>query len=219
MDKLLDKKTFQKMITPGSTIMVGGFMTCGTPEIFIDWLVEAKIGDLTIICNDAGYEDQGVGKLIKHNLVSRLIASHIGLNPEAGRRMGEGSLTVELIPQGTMAEQIRSYGAGLGGVLTPTGVGTIVETGKQVIEVDGKRYLLEKAMGADFALVQAFEADRFGNLVYAKTARNFNPIMATAAKTVMAAVKKMHHDALHPECVITPHVLVDYIVKEDADGR
>ncbi len=219
MDKHLDKKTFQTMIKPGSTIMVGGFMTCGTPEILIDWLVEAKIGNLTIICNDAGYENQGVGKLIANNLVARLVASHIGLNPEAGRRMGEGSLTVELVPQGTLAEQIRAYGAGLGGVLTPTGVGTIVETGKDVITIDGVKYLLEKAMGADFALIEAREADPYGNLVYAKTARNFNPIMASAAKTVIARVKDVRAEALDPEVVITPHVLVDYVVEGDEDGR
>lgn len=214
MNKWIDKKTFQSLIKDGQRIMFGGFLTCGTPEKFIDWIVETNVKDLTLIGNDAGYPDKGVGKLIANNQVKHLIATHIGTNPYAGKLMSEGLLKVDLIPQGTLIEQVRAYGAGLGGILTPTGVHTVVENGKQKIEIQGKTYLLEEALGADIALVSAYYADELGNLTYAKTARNFNPIIATAAKQVIAlAAHKVEH--IDPESVITPHIFVDFVCGGD----
>ncbi len=213
MDKTLEKKQFQALLKDGLSIMVGGFMTCGTPETLIDWVVESGVKDLTIICNDAGFPEQGVGKLIKNHQVNTLIASHIGLNPFAGAQMSSGELNVILIPQGTLAEQIRAHGAGLGGILTPTGRKTIVEEGKQLMAVNGVEYLLEPALGADLALIEIAKCDPLGNAVYAKTARNFNPVMATACETVVALTHKMV-PAIDPEVIVTPHVFIDYIVKE-----
>jgi acetate CoA/acetoacetate CoA-transferase alpha subunit len=214
MHKLMNKASFMSAMQDGMRIHVGGFMVCGTPRLLVDWLVESGVKDLTIICNDAGYEDEGVGKLIKNGQVKTLIASHIGLNPEAGRRMREELMDVELVPQGTLAERIRAYGAGLGGVLTPTGIHTIVEEGKQVITVGGRQYILEEALGTDIALIEAKAADPLGNLVYDKTARNFNPVMATSATTVYALVHDMVED-MDPECVVTPHIFVHHIIMED----
>ena len=213
MKKIEPIHHLSKYIKDGDTIMVGGFMGCGTPEAFIDFLVAKNIQDLTIICNDAGYPDKGVGKLIVNHQVSHLIASHIGLNPEAGRQMSEGLMKVTLVPQGTLAEQIRAAGAGLGGILTPTGVGTIVEEGKQVLTIKGKDYLLEEALQADVALIYATASDPYGNLIHEKTTRNFNPIMALAADKVIALTRRIK--AIDPNCVMTPHVLVDHLMKEE----
>ncbi|MFH5882157.1 MAG: CoA transferase subunit A [Candidatus Izemoplasmataceae bacterium] len=214
MNKWIEKQTFLDQLKDGLSIMVGGFMACGSPELLIDWIYESHVKELTIICNDAGYPDKGVGKLIANGQVRKLIASHIGLNPEAGRLMSEGKMEVTLVPQGTLAEQIRAYGAGLGGILTPTGIHTVVEEGKSVINVQGKDYLLEEALGADLALVEANASDELGNLIYDKTARNFNPIIATAAKKVMVLV---HHKVSHidPEHIITPHIFVDGLIEVD----
>lgn len=216
MKKWIDKKVFIDQLKNGQSIMVGGFMTCGTPEKLIDWVVESGVSDLTIICNDAGYPNQGVGKLIRNRQVKKLIASHIGLNPYAGELMSLGELDVSLVPQGTLAEQIRAYGAGLGGILTPTGIKTIVEENKQIIEIKGNKYILETALGADIALIQAETSDAIGNLVYAKTARNFNPVMASAAETVIALTNNKTLE-IDPECIVTPHVFIDYLVKEESD--
>lgn len=202
-----------KYVKDGMSVMVGGFMGCGTPEAFIDLLVKENIKDLTIICNDAGYPNKGVGKLIVNGQVSHLIASHIGLNPEAGKLMSAGTMKVTLVPQGTLAEQIRAAGAGLGGILTPTGVGTIVEEGKKVINVGGKDYLLEEALHADIALIYATASDKYGNLIHEKTTRNFNPVMALAAKKVIALTRTIK--AIDPNCIMTPHVLVDHLMKEE----
>jgi len=200
-------------IKDGASIMVGGFMGCGTPEALIDYLVEQNVKDLTIICNDAGYPDKGVGKLIVNHQVSHLIASHIGLNPEAGKQMSEGTMKVTLTPQGTLAEQIRAAGAGLGGILTPTGVGTIVEEGKELIHLKGKDYLLEEALHADIALIYATASDAYGNLIHEKKTRNFNPIMDLAEEKVIALTRSIKE--LDPNCVMTPHVLVDHLMKEE----
>lgn len=169
------------MIPAGASIMVGGFMGVGTPERLLDELVRQKKSDLSLISNDAATPGKGVGKLFAGAQVSHMIGTHIGLNPKAQQQMLGNQITVELIPQGTFVERIRAGGCGLGGVLTPTGVGTLVEEGKQKIDVNGKTYLLETALRADFALVHAFLADYAGNLTYALTARNFNPVMAMAA--------------------------------------
>lgn len=202
-----------KYVKDGMSVMVGGFMGCGTPEAFINLLVKENIKDLTIICNDAGYPNKGVGKLIVNGQVSHLIASHIGLNPEAGKLMSAGTMKVTLVPQGTLAEQIRAAGAGLGGILTPTGVGTIVEEGKKVINVGGKNYLLEEALHADIALIYATASDKYGNLIHEKTTRNFNPVMALAAKKVIALTRTIK--AIDPNCIMTPHVLVNHLMKEE----
>ena len=211
MNKWIDKTKFQALIKEGQSIMVGGFLTCGTPELLIDYIVETNIKDLTIICNDAGYPDKGVGKLISNNQVKKLIATHIGTNPTVSKLMNEGKIDVELIPQGTFIEQIRAKGGGLGGILTPTGIHTPVEIGKKKITIDGKEYIVAEAFGADLAIINAYFSDYLGNLTYSGTARNFNPIMATAADYVVALI---HEEVKHidPEHVITPHIFVDSII-------
>ncbi len=205
---------FKDLLFDGMTVMVGGFMAVGTPEVLIDALVESNVKDLTIICNDAGFPDKGVGKLIANHQVSHLIASHIGLNPQAGQMMSEGTMQVTLVPQGTLAERIRCGGAGLGGVLTPTGVGTIVEEGKQIITLDGKDYLLETALHADLAIILGHKVDTLGNTIYAKTTRNFNPVMATAADKVVVYAREIV-SSIDPDIIVTPHIFVDHIVKEE----
>ena len=201
------------LVPDGATLMVGGFMGVGSPEGLIDELVRQGRRDLTVIANDSAQPGVGIGKLVTAGALHRLFASHIGLNPETQQRMNSGTLQVDLVPQGTLIERIRAAGHGLGGVLTPTGVGTLVEEGKQKIEVDGRPYLLETALHADFALVQAFMADYLGNLVYALTARNFNPVIAMAGKTVIAEVEQIVPvGMISPDHVVTPAVLVDYLV-------
>lgn len=200
-------------LNDGAVVMIGGFMSNGTPEILIDALIEKGVKNLTVIANDGGTPDTGIGRLIKTGAVSRLIASHIGLNPLTGQLMNEGKMAVQLVPQGTLAEQIRAGGAGLGGVLTPTGLGTEIQAGKEVIEVDGETYLLEKPLKADFALIRASLADEKGNLFYKATTRNFNPLMATAAETVIAAAEEIVAvGEIMPEAVATPGIFVDYLV-------
>ena len=217
MKKLLQLTDLKNHIKDGMTIMVGGFMVVGTPELLVKEVARLGVTDLTIICNDAGLPGRGVGILISNGQVKRLIASHIGLNPEAGTKMSEGSLQVDLVPQGTLAEQIRCGGNGLGGVLTPTGIGTMVEEGKQVIEVDGKRYLLETPLKADIALILGSTVDTYGNVLYTKTTRNFNPLMATAADKVIVQAREIIEE-INPDHVMTPHIFVDYIVKEEHHG-
>src|SRR5947199_9319335 len=201
------------MIPNGASIMVGGFMGVGTPERLLDELVKQRKSELSIISNDAAVVGKGVGKLFDASLVSTLTASHIGLNPKVQQHMMANKLAVDLVPQGTLVERIRAGGCGLGGVLTPTGVGTIVEEGKQKIEVNGKPYLLETALRADFALVHAFLADYAGNLSYALTARNFNPVMAMAADTLIVTAEHIVPvGVIAPDHVVTPGPLVDYLV-------
>lgn len=205
-------------IKDGAVIMVGGFMACGTPEILIDALVEKNVKDLTIICNDAGVPGRGVGKLLTNGQIKTLIASHVGLNPEVAQRMNtdveEDKLECILIPQGTLAERIRAGGAGLGGFLTPTGVGTIVAEGKQVINVEGRDYLLEMPLKADFALIRGSVTDKFGNTIYNGTTQTFNPMMATAAETVIVgACEVVEIGELDPNNVRTSGIFVDRIVE------
>ncbi len=214
MRKVVDKKIAIQSIKDGMSVMVGGFMTAGTPEFLIDALVEQGTKDLTIICNDAGYPDKGVGKLISNGQVKKLIASHIGLNPLAGKLMSEGNLEVILTPQGTLIEQIRAGGGGLGGILTPTGVGTIVEKNKDVITIDGKKYLLEKSLKADIALIGGSVSDTKGNTIYNYTTKNFNPVMATAGEIVIVGTKKIVEvGKIHVDNVDTPSIFIDYIVE------
>ncbi len=201
------------MIPDGASVLVGGFMAVGTPERVIDEMVRQNKRELTVIANDTAAPGKGIGKLVQAKLLRKAIASHIGLNPETQRQMLAGELEVELVPQGTLIERIRAGGCGLGGVLTQTGLGTAVETGKQKIEVAAKSYLLEVALRADFALVQAFLADYMGNLSYALTARNFNPVIAMAADTVIACAEHIVPvGVLAPDHVMTPAPLVDYLV-------
>ena len=201
------------IIPDGATVMIGGFMGVGTPGRLVDELVRQGKRNLTVIANDTALPGVGIGKLITAGAVKKVIASHIGLNPETQKKMLAGELEVELVPQGTLVERIRAGGFGLGGVLTPTGVGTLVEQGKQRIEIGGKPYLLETALRADFALVEAFLADYFGNLYYALTARNFNPVIALAADTVITEAENIVPvGVIAPDHVITPAPVVDYIV-------
>ena len=204
------------MIPDGASLMIGGFMGVGSPERVIDELVRQGKRGLTVIANDTAWPGRGIGKLVDAGLVKRTIASHIGLNPETQRQMLAGSMEVDLVPQGTLIERIRAAGFGLGGVLTPTGVGTVVEEGKQRIEVDGKSYLLETALRADFALVHAFLADYLGNLSYALTARNFNPVIAMAGKTtIVTADHIVPVGLITPDHVVTPAPLVDFLVTNE----
>jgi acetate CoA/acetoacetate CoA-transferase alpha subunit len=200
-------------IPDGASLMIGGFMAVGTPERAIDEIVRQNKRDLTVIANDTAMPAKGIGKLVDARLLRKAIVSHIGLNPETQRQMMAGELEVELVPQGTLIERIRAGGTGLGGILTQTGIGTPVEAGKQRIEVDGKSYLLEIALRADFALIQAFLADYLGNLSYALTARNFNPVMAMAADTVIAGADNVVPvGVISPDHVVTPAPVVDYLV-------
>jgi acetate CoA/acetoacetate CoA-transferase alpha subunit len=201
------------MIPNGASVMVGGFMGVGTPERLLDELVRQRRSGLSIICNDAAVPGKGVGKLFDAALVSSLIGSHIGLNPKVQEQMMANKIAVDLIPQGTFVERIRAGGYGLGGVLTPTGVGTVVAEGKRRIEIDGKEFLVETALRAQYALVHAFLADYLGNLAYALTARNFNPIMAMAADTVIVTAENIVPvGVIAPDHVATPAPLVDYLI-------
>src|SRR4051795_12330772 len=201
------------MIPSGASIMVGGFMGVGTPERLLDELARQKKSGLSLISNDAATPGKGVGKLFEGLQVSRMIGTHIGLNPKAQQQMLGKQVSVDLIPQGTFVERIRAGGCGLGGVLTPTGVGTMVEEGKRLIEVDGRSFLLETALRSDFALIHAFLADYLGNLTYALTARNFNPVMAMAADTVIVTAEHIVPvGVIAPDHVVTPAPLVDYLI-------
>jgi acetate CoA/acetoacetate CoA-transferase alpha subunit len=202
-----------ELIPNGSSLMIGGFMAVGTPERIIDEILRQKKRDLTVIANDTAMPGRGIGKLVGARLLRKVIVSHIGLNPETQKQMMAGDLEVELVPQGTLIERIRAGGYGLGGILTQTGLGTPVENGKQTVEVDGRTYLVETALHADFALVQAFLADYLGNLSYALTARNFNPVIAMAGRTVIVAADNIVPvGVMSPDHVVTPAPLVDYLV-------
>jgi acetate CoA/acetoacetate CoA-transferase alpha subunit len=212
-NKVISVEEAMKYIHDGDTVMIGGFMSCGTPEIFMDALVEMGIKDLHVIANDSGIPGKGIGKLIDARAVKRITASHIGLNPATGAQMVAGELEVELVPQGSLAEKIRSGGAGLGGVLTPTGVGTDIEVGKQKITLNNVEYLIEMPLKADVALIRGSIVDKAGNIFYNATTKNFNPCMATAAKTVIVAAEKIVEvGELDPNYVMTPAIFVDYIV-------
>ena len=207
-------------IPDGASLLIGGFMAVGTPRRLIDELVRQNKKGLTVIANDTARPGFGIGKLIGARLVRRLVTSHIGTNAETQRQMMDGELDVELVPQGTLAERIRAGGCGLGGVLTATGVGTLVEQGKRTLEIDGRKFLLELPLRADFALINARRADHIGNLSYALTARNFNPIMAMAADVVIAESQEIVPvGVIAPDDVMTPAVLVDLLVaRERAHG-
>jgi len=206
-DKALSK------IKEGMTIMVGGFLTNGGPNKIMDMLAVSGVKDLTIICNDSTYPDKGMGKLISNHQVKKLIASYVGSHPVAIDQMNAGELVIEFSPQGTLAERVRAAGAGLGGVLTTTGIGTVVQEGKEIIVVDGVKYLLERPLKADIAVIGASVADKSGNLYYKGTSRNFNTLMAMAAETVIVEVEELVEvGSIKPEDVHTPAILVDFMV-------
>ena len=213
-NKLVSMEEAVSHVKDGMTVFIGGFLGVGTPEKIIDALVAKGVKDLTVIGNDTGFPDKGIGRLVVNNQVKKVIASHIGTNPETGRRMQTGEMEVELAPQGTLAERVRAGGNGLGGIFTPTGIGTIVEEGKEIITVDGKKYILEKPLRADVALLNGSVVDELGNVIYAKTTKNFNPMMATAADTVIVFAEKLVKvGEIDPDHVMTSRIFVDYIVK------
>ena len=201
-----------EMIKDGQTVMIGGFLAVGSANRIIEAMVKAGKKDLTIICNDTAYPEIGSGLLVASGCVKKCIVSHIGTNPITEQKMKAGEIEVELVPQGTLAERIRIGGAGIGGFLTTTGLGTLAEEGKRKIEVEGKEYLLELPLRADVALIGASVADKYGNLIYRGTSQNFNPMMATAADLVIAEAKERVEN-LAPEAIKTPYLFVDYIVR------
>lgn len=216
MNKLISIDEAAGMIKDGMTIMVGGFLGCKNPFRLVDAIIEKGIKDITLIANDTAFPEVGIGKLIVNKQVKKVITSHIGTNKETGKQMNAGELEVELVPQGTLVERIRAAGAGLGGVLTPTGLGTIVADGKTIIEVDGKEYLLEKPLRADAALIVGAKVDKKGNIRYAKATRNFNPLMATAADLVIVEADEIVEVGdIDPDDIMTPGIFVDYVVKEN----
>lgn len=211
--KLITLQDAAGFFRDGMTIMVGGFMGVGTPPRLVEALLESGVRDLTLIANDTAFVDTGIGPLIVNGRVSKVIASHIGTNPETGRCMIAGEMDVQLVPQGTLIEQIRCGGAGLGGFLTPTGVGTIVEEGKQTMTLEGKTWLLERPLRADLALIRAYRSDRLGNLTYQLSARNFNPLIALAADITLVEPDEMVETGdLQPDQIVTPGAVIDHIV-------
>ena len=213
MGKIISLENAIDHVKDGMTIMIGGFLGCGNPHRLIDALVEKDVKNLTLICNDSGFPDIGVGKLVVNKQIKKLIASHVGTNKETGIQMNSGEMEVILVPQGTLAEQVRAGGAGLGGILTPTGVGTIVEEGKQKITIEGIDYLLELPLKADIALIAGDTVDKFGNIVYYGATRNFNHLMATAADLVIVEAEKIVEVGdIDPHNVVTPGIFIDYIV-------
>lgn len=218
-NKVVPLSDAMNLINDGVTLMVGGFLGVGSPFRIIDALVDKGVKDITLISNDTGKEGLGISRLIAARMVKRAITSHIGTNPETGRQMMAGELDVQLTPQGTIAERIRAAGVGLGGVLTPTGVGTSVAEGKQVLTIDGKQYLLEVPLKADVAILRGSVVDTFGNVMYKKTTQNFNKVMAMAADVVIVEAERVVEvGELDPDSVMTPGIFVDYIVRGENGG-
>ncbi|HAP17007.1 CoA transferase subunit A [Butyricimonas virosa] len=214
MSKFISIEEAVSKVKDGMTIMVGGFLANGTPNKIVDALAKSGVKNLTLICNDTAYPDKGVGQLIANKQVKKLFVSHIGTNPHTSEQMNSGELEIEFCPQGSLAERVRAGGCGLGGILTQTGMGTIVAEGKQIVNVDGKDYLLEKPLRADIALVGASLGDKAGNLVYRGTSQNFNPLMASAADLVIAEINELVEvGEIAAENVKTPSIMVDFIVK------
>ncbi len=215
MKKTISAQKAIEMIKDGSSVMIGGFLSCGTPDILVEELIKQHKKDLTMISNDTSYPNADRGKLIVNKQVKKVITTHIGTNPETGRQMYSNELDVELIPMGTFVEKIRAKGAGLGGILTETGIGTIIEERKETMNIDGKRFIFEKPLGADFALIYGTKVDKFGNVAYYGTTRNTNTVMATAADTVIVQADELV-ECLDPNEVVVPGLFIDYIVvKED----
>jgi 3-oxoacid CoA-transferase A subunit len=202
------------LVPDGATIMMGGFGLCGIPENLIAALRRRGSKQLTIISNNAGIDGFGIGVLLENRQVKKMVSTYVGENREFERQFLSKELDVELVPQGTFAERIRAGGAGIGGFFTPTGYGTIVADGKETREINGRHYVLESPLLADIAFVKAWKGDRLGNLIYRRTARNFNPMMATAAKVTIAEVEELvEPGTLDPETVVTPGIFVAHVLK------
>lgn len=215
-NKLVTLEEVTKMIKDDTKILLGGFATIGTPERLVDAVIESNAQNLTVVCNDSGFEGHGLSRIVAKKQVGHLIASHIGMNPETARQMNAGEMKVTLVPQGTLAERIRAAGAGLGGVLTTTGLGTEIQDGKEVIHIEGKDYLLELPLRGDIALLRGSVVDKMGNIYYKGTTQNFNPLMATAAEIVVVEAEELVEvGEIEPEMIMTPGVLVDYILVEE----
>lgn len=214
MKEIISAKDAIGFIKDGSSVMIGGFLSCGAPDVLIDELVLQGKKNLTMICNDTSYPNVDKGKIITNKLAKKVVAAHIGTNPETGKQMHDGEIEVELVPMGTLVEKIRAKGAGLGGVLTQTGIGTILEDNKETVEVEGKKFIFEKPLGADFALIYGTKVDKFGNISFEGTTRNFNTVMATAADTVIVQADELV-ECLDPNDVVIPGLFVDYIVKRE----
>lgn len=214
MGKLISMEEALSKIEDGQVLMMGGFAASGAPTGIIDGLMDKGVKDLTLIGNDTGYINKGIGPMINNKQFKKAIVSHVGTNPEAARLVQAGELEVELVPQGTLVERIRAGGYGLGGVLTPTGIGTEVEKGKQKIEVDGKEFLLEKPLKADVAIIYAQKADKLGNLVYHGSNKSHSPLMVTAAEVIIVEVDEVVEvGELNPDHIETQSIFVDYIVQ------
>ena len=211
MKKIISISKAGQLLKSNASVMIGGFLRCGSPYRIIDEILKSDIRDLTLIANDTCLPDSDRGKLVVNKRVKKAIVTHIGTNPETGRQLNEGELEVELVPMGTLVERIRAGGAGLGGVLTPTGVGTVVEEGKKVIEIEGKKYLYEKPLKADFAIIYGTKADKFGNVFLSGTTRNFNTVMATAADVVIVEADELSDEPLNPDEITIPGIFVDYV--------
>jgi 3-oxoacid CoA-transferase subunit A len=221
MAKILNSsKEAVQLIKDGMSIMVGGFGVCGLPENLLHTLAKEPVRDLTVISNNSSVDGWGIGQLISAGQLRKMIASYIGENKVLGDKFLNGEIQVELVPQGTLAERIRAAGAGIPAFFTPTGFGTLVAEGKETREFDGRGYIMETALSADIALIKAYKADKQGNLIYRMTARNFNPVMATAAKITIVEVEEIvEAGELDPEQIVTPSVYVDYIVKGEEYAR
>ncbi len=214
MSKLIKGEQVKDLFTDGQTVMVGGFLEVGSPDRLIELLLESGAEDITLITNDTGFAEGTVGSLISQERVKKAICCHIGTNEDSGKQYNSGELEVELIPQGTLIERIRAAGAGLGGVLTPVGVGTEAAAGRRLIEVEGEEYILAKPLSADIALVKGCKADEKGNLIHRKAARNYNPIVATAGNTVVAEAEEIVSvGEIDPDDVMTPGIFVDHLLQ------
>jgi 3-oxoacid CoA-transferase subunit A len=215
MNKVMESADAAVALIPdGASLLVGGFGLCGIPENLIAALHRRGTRDLTVISNNAGVDDFGLGLLLKNRQIKKMISTYVGENKEFERQLLAGEIEVELVPQGTFSERVRAAGAGIGGFFTPTGAGTVVAEGKETREINGRTYVLEQPLHADFALVKGFRGDRRGNLVYRKTARNFNPVMATAGRVTIAEVERLvEPGSIDPEQVVTPGIFVSHIVE------
>jgi acetate CoA/acetoacetate CoA-transferase alpha subunit len=214
LNKVITAQEAAKKIKDNSTLMVGGFLSCGTPDLILDAISKENIRNITLICNDTSVPNKDKSKLIEAGIVKKVITTHIGTNPITGQKMQSGEIEVEFYPMGTLVEKIHAKGSGLGGILTPTGVGTILEEGKKVVEIKGKKYIFEEPLGADVAVIYGTTVDKYGNVKYEGTTRNFNTSMATAADMVIVQAEKFV-DEINPDEVVIPSIFIDYIVKEE----
>lgn len=218
MVKIITATDAAHLFKSNMTIMIGGFLECGSPTLVIDEILKTDVNNLTLITNDTSFPDKDRGKLIAAKKVKKIIASHLGTNKEVSSLMAAGVLDVELSPQGTLAERIRCGGAGLGGFLTPTGIGTEIEKNKQIITVEGKKYLLETPLHADISIIYGSKVDSFGNVSFYGTTRNMNPVMATAGKIVIIEAQQYIDGNLDPNEIVIPGIFIDYIIRAD-DGN